>query len=144
MEEQQLMDGVTGKSREAGSGAMQTAQKIVGACADAKGKDITVLNVSKIFDLADCFVIVSGRSDRQVQGIANKIVEKLGEAGMRPLAVEGLEKGHWVLMDFGDVVAHVFYEPMRRHYDLEGLWIRAEKLLYNERSGALARERRAA
>lgn len=104
---------------------------IVAACSDAKGMDISALDVKKSFGLCDYFVIVSGRSDRQVQGICNRIIQMLAQHKMKPLAVEGLDKGHWALVDCGDVVVHVFYEPVREVYDLETLWNQAKKVKLN-------------
>lgn len=117
-----------GQSLSTNSPSFKTAKTIINACADAKGKDISVLNVSKIFGIADFFVIVSGRSDRQVQGITNRVMEALEQSGVTPVAIEGFEDGQWVLVDYGDVVVHVFYEPLRERYDLEGLWSSATKL----------------
>jgi ribosome-associated protein len=108
--------------------ALTLAREIVEACGDAKGQDITVLDVSSIFDLASYFVVVSGRSDRQVQGIVNRVDERLSQSGVHPISREGYEEGHWALVDYGDVVMHVFYEPVREHYDIEGLWSRARKI----------------
>lgn len=97
--------------------------KILECCSEAKGKDLTLLDVSGVFDLASFFVIVSARSDRQVQGISNRIAATLdSECGISPVSKDGLEEGHWVLMDYGDVIVHIFYEPTRDHYDLERLW----------------------
>lgn len=96
--------------------------------AEAKGKDILALDVSTLSDLAKYFVIVSGRSDRQVQGLCNRIIEGLEERGATPNAIEGLDKGHWVVLDFDEVIVHVFYEPMRAHYDIESLWAKASRL----------------
>ncbi len=110
----------------------ETAYAIVSACTEANGIDTTILDVSKVFDLSDYFIVVSGRSDRQVQGIANRILATMNERGLKPLTVEGVEQGHWVLMDWGDVVVHIFYEPLREHYDVEGLWIRAEKISFKK------------
>ena len=103
--------------------APETAYEIFSACNDAKGRDVAVLDVSHIFGLSDFFVVASARSDRQVQGIANRIIASMAELGVEPVTIEGLEQGHWVLIDFGDVVAHIFYEPLREHYDVEGLWM---------------------
>jgi ribosome-associated protein len=108
--------------------SLRIVKRVVGGCEDVKGKDISVLDVRSLSDVADYFVIASGRSDRQVQGITNRVVEELYHAGARPLAVEGYEDGQWVIIDCGDVVVHVFYEPMREHYDLESLWMKAKRL----------------
>jgi ribosome-associated protein len=79
-------------------------------------------------DIADNFIVVSGRSDRHVIGIANRAIDAAAERGISPSTIEGLEKGHWVLLDFGDVVLHVFYEPLRAHYNLENLWAEARRI----------------
>lgn len=103
-------------------------QSIVNACQEAKGQELAVLNVKEIFDLSDYFIVVSGRSDRQVQGISNKIIEALASENIEPIVVEGLEEGQWVLLDFGNVVVHVFYEATRRYYEFDSLWARAARL----------------
>jgi ribosome-associated protein len=108
--------------------SLRIVKRVVGACEDVKGKDISVLDVRSLSDVADFFVIASARSDRQVQGLTNRVVEELYHSGTRPLAVEGYEEGQWVIIDTGDVVVHLFYEPVREHYDLESLWMRAQKL----------------
>ena len=76
----------------------------------------------------DYFLICSGKSDRQVQAIAQRIAEVLEEQGIKPLGLEGTSEGKWVLIDYGDLVIHVFLEPIRRFYDLEGLWIDAPRI----------------
>jgi ribosome-associated protein len=108
--------------------SLSVAKRIVEACEDVKGGEVIVLDVASISDFADYFIVASGRSDRQVQGITNRVIEELSRHGVRPLSVEGYEDGQWVLIDCGDVVAHIFYEPVRSEYDLEGLWMRARKL----------------
>lgn len=103
------------------------AQLCAEAALDRKGADLVVLDLRGITSLADYFVIVSGRSDTQVRAIAEEIEERSRRAGKRPLSVEGGRSGQWVLLDYGDVVVHVFYGPMREHYDLERLWSRARR-----------------
>lgn len=103
-------------------------KRVVGACEEVKGKDVTVLDVRTVADFADYFIVVSGRSDRQVQGITNRVMDELYRSGLRALSVEGYEDGQWVLIDCGDVVVHVFYEPIRGHYDVESLWMRGKRL----------------
>jgi ribosome-associated protein len=93
-----------------------------------KAVDLVVLDIGEISSVADYFVICSGRSDTQVQAIADAIDEHLRRHGHRPLAVEGRERGQWVLMDYADVVVHVFYAPVRAFYDLERLWSRARRV----------------
>ena len=93
-----------------------------------KALDIIVLDVSGLTSLADSFIICSGRSNRQVTAIADYIRTDLKKQGVAPLSVEGLQEGHWVLMDYGDIVIHVFYDDVRRFYDLEGLWSDAPRI----------------
>ncbi|MEW6269672.1 MAG: ribosome silencing factor [Thermodesulfobacteriota bacterium] len=97
------------------------------AALDKKGADLVLLDVREHTSIADYFVIVSGRSDTQVRAIAEHVEEVCRKAGYRPLAVEGLRHGQWVLLDFGDVVVHVFYAPVRDFYDLERLWAQAPR-----------------
>jgi ribosome-associated protein len=92
------------------------------AALDKKACDLVVLDVRQLTSIADYFILCSGRSDRQVQSIAQGLQEAGAEEGTKPFAVEGTQRGHWVLMDFSDVVVHVFYEPVREFYDLDGLW----------------------
>jgi ribosome-associated protein len=108
--------------------SLSIVKRVVSACEEVKGKEISVLDVHSLSDFADFFVIVSGRSDRQVQGITNRVIEELIKSGARPLSVEGYEDGQWVLVDCGDVVVHVFYEENRKFYDLESLWMRAKRV----------------
>jgi len=107
---------------------LELRDRIAAACAQAKGMELAVLNVRNVSDLADYFVIVSGRSDRQVQGIGNRILDAAAQHGVYPISVEGFDTGHWILLDFGEIVVHVFYEATRAHYDLEHLWSRAEQV----------------
>lgn len=95
---------------------------------EKKARDLVVLEVRELTSIADYFIICSGSSDRQVQSIAQGIDENLSEAGHSPLSVEGAHRGHWVLMDFSDVIVHIFYEPVREFYDLEGLWGHAPRV----------------
>lgn len=107
---------------------LDLAHRIIDAGLDAKATDISILDIAAVFDITDYFVILSGRSDRQVQGICNKILQALEHSGIKPQFVEGYEQGHWVVIDLSDIVVHIFYEPIREQYDLDGLWIKAKKL----------------
>jgi len=101
-------------------------------CAEAadskKAEGIVVLNVQPFSSIADHFLICSGASDRQVRAIADAIAEQLAQSGEKPLAVEGYQKGTWVLIDCADLIIHVFDDEMRRFYDLERLWYRAAQI----------------
>jgi ribosome-associated protein len=92
------------------------------AALDKKACDLVVLDVREHTSIADYFIVCSGRSDRQVQSIAQGLEENAAEEGIKPFAIEGTQRGHWVLMDFSDVIVHVFYQPVREFYDLDGLW----------------------
>jgi ribosome-associated protein len=96
---------------------------------DSKAQDVVLLDVRGLASFADYFVICGARSTRQAQGIADHLEEGLREHGVKPLGVEGRREGHWILMDYGDVVVHIFHETTRRFYDLESLWSEAERLL---------------
>lgn len=93
------------------------------AAADARGgQDLVALDVSLPLPLADIFFLVSGRSERNVIAIADEIEARLNAAGAKPLRREGASEGRWVLLDFGDLVAHIFHEEERVYYGLERLW----------------------
>lgn len=93
-----------------------------------KGQDLVVLDVSRLSSFADYFVICSARSSRQAQGIADNVEMGLRQIGVRPIGVEGSREGQWILMDYGDVIVHIFYEPVRLFYDLESLWSEAVRV----------------
>jgi ribosome-associated protein len=96
---------------------------VMALAADEKqGEDPVALDVSGPLPLTDIFFLVSGRNERNVLAIAGEIEDKMIEAGAKPLRREGRSEGRWVLLDFGDVVAHVFHEEDRMYYSLERLW----------------------
>ena len=90
-----------------------------------KAEDIVVLDVEQLSSVAEHFLICSGSSDRQVRAIADAIAEELAQHGEKPRAMEGYQKGTWVLIDCADLIVHVFDDDTRRFYDLERLWYRA-------------------
>ena len=93
-----------------------------------KAEDIVVLDVQQLSSVADYFLICSGASDRQVRAIADAIAEELTQHGEKPLAMEGYQKGTWVLIDCADLIVHVFDDDTRRFYGLERLWYRAPRV----------------
>jgi len=95
---------------------------------DKKAEDIVILDVRGISSFADYFVIMSGRSTRHVQGLADAVDQALGNKRLKKDNIEGLNEGHWVLLDYNDVVVHIFYQESRGFYDLEGLWRDAPRL----------------
>jgi len=100
----------------------------VRAALEKKAFDMVLLDVKNISSFTEYFLICSGRSDRQVQAIASSINEDLKKKGIYSLGVEGFEEGKWILMDYDDVVVHVFFDPVRKFYDLEGLWLDAPRV----------------
>jgi ribosome-associated protein len=125
--------------------ARKTQSWIQDALDDAKARDITVLDVRKISDFTDYMVIATGTSNRHVQSTADKVVDALRAHGVRAVGVEGGKTGDWVLIDFGDVVAHVMREEIRDFYNLEKLWSDAKRISLNEkktqRKGAKAQRK---
>lgn len=94
----------------------------VNASLKKKAKNLVILNIKTLSSFSDYFIICSGTSDRQVQAIASSIQENLKEFGIIPLGVEGEKLGKWVLIDYDDVIIHIFYEPIREFYEIERLW----------------------
>lgn len=111
--------------------ARERALLIARLAVDFKALDLVVLDVTGLSSFADFFVICSGKSSRQVQGIADNLQESLREQGIRPLGIEGYREGQWVLMDYGDVIVHVFYEPVLLRYDLESLWSESKRVRFD-------------
>lgn len=103
--------------------------EIARLCADVavahKAEEPVILNVAEMASFTDYFVILSGRSTRHVQAVADHIEKALHEQHLKLMGVEGRAEGQWVLLDAGDVIVHIFYHPVRSLYDLEGLWAEA-------------------
>ncbi len=94
-----------------------------------KALNVVALDVAELTSYADVFIFCSGRSNRQVIAIAEHIKTDLKKHNIKPLSVEGTKDGHWVLLDYGHVIIHIFYEPVREFYDLEGLWVDAKRIM---------------
>jgi ribosome-associated protein len=105
-------------------------QVYIEAIQGKKAGNLVVLDVQQLTSIADTFIICSGTSNRQVVAIADHIQSSLREQGIKPISTEGKPEGHWVLLDYGHVVIHVFYEPIREFYNLEGLWADAERISF--------------
>ena len=114
---------------------MQDLIPYVSAIREKKSMGIVALDVRGLTSVADAFIVCSGRSNRQVSAISEHIRFALRAGGLRPLHVEGEKEGHWVLLDYGHVVIHVFYEPVRSFYDLESLWADAPRIDLEALSG---------
>ena len=120
--------------------ARERALLLCGFALEKKAQDLALLEVGPLTTIAEYFIICSGRSDRHVQSIAEGIREDGRPHGLRPTSSEGMERGQWVLMDFSDVLVHVFYEPVRGFYDLDGLWARAAAVELPEPYATAARQ----
>lgn len=107
---------------------LELAKTCAQIAADAKAEKLVVLDVRGIASFTDYFVIMNGRSTRHVQGIAESIEGELRSKRIKASHAEGLNEGMWVLLDFDDVVVHIFYYDQRDFYNLEGLWHDAEKI----------------
>ncbi len=97
------------------------------ACEDKKGTDIRILDISELSTIGDYFVIVSGSSSNQAQAIADEIEEKMAEEGFEKISKDGYQSGRWILLDFVDIIVHIFHKEERDYYNLERLW--TEELL---------------
>lgn len=95
---------------------------VVAALEEAKGEQLRTLDVRDLTSITDWMVIVSGRSDRHVKALADAVLERARDAGVRPIGVEGQRDGEWVLVDFADVLVHVMLPRVRDFYNLEKLW----------------------
>ena len=98
------------------------AKLAVEALDDKKAEDIKGIDISKVSVIADYFIIASGSNRNQVQAMADNVEEVLGKAGVHPNQIEGYQTANWILMDYGDVVIHIFDEENRLFYDLERIW----------------------
>jgi len=103
----------------------------VAAALDRKAHDLVVLGTTELTSVADYFVICSGRSDTQVQAICDAIEAECKARGMHQLAIEGRQQGRWALLDYGDVVVHVFAEEQRRFYEIERLYRDVPRVSYD-------------
>lgn len=108
---------------------LDLARRIVELAEDKKAADIVLLDLTGLTTVADHFVICSGGSERQLGAIADGVVEGLRAEGTRPIGREGLPASHWVLLDFGSVIVHVFTPPERDFYQLEKHWAEAKTIL---------------
>lgn len=102
--------------------ALRLLQIAADAADDKGGEDLVALDISEPLPLVDIFLIVTGRNERNVIAISNEIEDKMIEAGVKTIRREGRAEGRWILLDFGDLVVHVFHEEERMYYGLERLW----------------------
>jgi len=107
----------------------------VKAALEKKAFDLIILNIKEVSSFADYFIICSGNSNRQVQAIASSIEQNLKKKGIYPLGIEGFSEGKWILLDYDDIIIHVFYNPIRKFYELERLWADAPRIELEDESG---------
>ena len=100
----------------------ETAKLAVHALEEKKAKDIRIIDISDVTVLADYFIIASGNNRNQVQAMADEVEEALYKAGMEPKQVEGYQTANWILLDYQDIIIHIFDEENRLFYDLERIW----------------------
>jgi ribosome-associated protein len=126
-------DGLPRRATPAAKGpqdeALALARRIVELAEDKKAADIVLLELTPLTTLADYFVICSGGSERQLDAIADGIVSTLRDEKTRPIGREGIPASHWVLLDFGSVIVHIFTPPERDYYGLEKHWAEAKTIL---------------
>ena len=108
---------------------LDLARRIVELAEDKKAADIVLLDLGELTTLAYAFVICSGGSERQIDAIADGIIGGLRDEGVKPIGREGTPESHWVLLDYGDVIVHVFTPPERDYYQLEKHWSGARTIL---------------
>lgn len=102
--------------------SMEMARLAIEALEDKKAEDIKVIDISEVSVLADYFIIAGGSNSSQIQALCNNVDEKLGRAGHPSKQIEGYETANWVLLDFGDIIVHIFDKENRLLYDLERIW----------------------
>jgi ribosome-associated protein len=112
--------------------AIDKARLCLNIIKERKAQDPVLFDVSELTSFTDYFLITSGSSTRQVQAIARYLVREMRKAGFKASGVEGETEGHWILIDFGDIITHIFYQPFREFYDLEGLWFEAPRITPEE------------
>lgn len=98
------------------------AEMIIDAISDKKGKDIVLIEIGEVMPITEYFILASGSSTTQVRALSDGVEMKMKEQGILPLRIEGFREGRWVLLDYGDIVVHVFHEEERDFYGLERFW----------------------
>ncbi len=122
------------------TGSRELAIEAARAAASKNARDVVVLDVRDLVVITDYFVIATGTSDRQVRTIAEEIERELRSRGLRPVRREGEREGQWILLDFVDLVVHVFRQEEREYYDLERLWRDAPVVGWDERAAFTGRQ----
>jgi ribosome-associated protein len=121
-----MKGGVTGEAnkitRRFSMNSKEMAKLVCQALEEKKAEDIKIINIEEVSVMADYFIIASGTNRNQVQAMSDSVEEALGKVGVNPRQIEGYQTANWILLDFGDVIVHVFDEENRLFYDLERIW----------------------
>lgn len=119
----ELNEKMNASAKEGGKErSSELAKLAIAALEDKKAEDIRIIDIGEVSVLADYFIIASGNNRTQVQAMADEVEQRLGRAGAAPRQVEGYQSANWVLLDFGDVIIHLFDTQNRLFYDLERIW----------------------
>lgn len=138
-ENPQIIDIADADDRVQDTDGREEGLLAVDAALSKKALQPVLLDVTGMCSYTNYILVVSGRSDRQVDAITDGVIADLGAHAIRPLGVEGRGTGQWVLIDFGDMVVHVFHHPIREHYDIESLWIDAKRIALDLPEDAMPR-----
>ena len=104
----------------------------VEALEDKKAEDIAIIDISEVSVIADYFIIAGGNNKSQIQALSDVVDEKLGRAGLPLKQIEGYNNANWILLDFGDIIVHIFDKENRLFYDLERIWCDGKKIELND------------
>lgn len=116
--------------------AKELAEFCAQRCLDKKAENVVILDLENKSSVADYFVVCSGFSDRQVVAIADNVADEVRSAGHKPLSSEGMVEGRWALIDFGQVIVHVFQDHLRDFFNIEGLWRDAPRIHVREEASS--------
>lgn len=111
--------------------ALEKALYCSKVASDKKAHELVIINVREFSSFADFFIVCSGTSTRQVQAVAEHVEAEMKKQGFRPIGIEGMRGGRWVLLDYGDVIVHVFHQTERDFYGLEDLWAECPRIAYD-------------
>lgn len=102
--------------------SLSIAETMIDAISDKKGKDIVLIEIGEVLPITEYFILASGSSTTQVRALSDGVEMKMKENGVLPLRIEGFREGRWILLDYGDIVVHIFHEEERDFYGLERFW----------------------
>ena len=121
-------DKIKSESVPHSSTTIDTLNQICKSAIDQKALDLRVLDLKGVSDIADHFIILSATSERHGKGIVDKIIQNLKSSGEAPLCIDGYDKAEWILVDYGSIILHVFFEPKRQYYKFDELWENAKEV----------------